>query len=74
MKNWEARGSEKSTATWVSDENNKRVCTMIPSETDWENCQLIAAAPDLLESLIDMLYGKRDQVKALAAINKAKGL
>ena len=38
------------------------------------NARLIAAAPDLLESLIDMLYGKRDQVKALAAIDKAKGL
>lgn len=57
-KQWKACGSESSLATWVEDENGKRVCTMRQCEDDWERAQLIAQAPDLL--------AERDR---LAAIN-----
>lgn len=37
------------------------------------NAQLISAAPELLECLIEELYHRGDQLKSLKAINKAEG-
>ena len=75
---WAAKGSERSTATWVTDSMGKRVCTMSPNDHDWDNCQLIAAAPAMLAALMmcetdegAAAFGSRDYAeRRLRAINE----
>lgn len=74
---WVADGSEITTATWVCGADGKRICTMRPSFADWSNARLIAAAPELLEALKDLVarideYGSPISASfARAAIAKA---
>lgn len=78
---WTARGSETSVATWVVGPDGKRICTMRPSELDWNNCQAIAALPDLFLALDAMVkrfatgYNENDDecIRARAALWKAQG-
>jgi len=42
-------------------------------EEELANAKLIAAAPDLLDALLDFLTGSSDYIKAKAAIEKAIG-
>ena len=80
---WVADGSEITTETWVCGADGKRICTMRPSFADWSNARLIAAAPELLEALMDALkdleaLSQWDNAsacarKARAAIAKATG-
>lgn len=77
---WAAKGSETSTATWVEDALGKRVCTMKPTDQDWSNCQLLAAAPDLLAALEWLLNAPTEErgfetaiTFAAATIAKARG-
>lgn len=52
---WVACGSEDTLATWVEDDAGKRVCTMRKCEQDWQRAQLIAASPELLIALQNLL-------------------
>ncbi len=53
--NWTVEGSEQSTAIWVEDGQGKRVCTVRNCEKDADRARLIAAAPELLTALRDLL-------------------
>ena len=59
MGNWKARGSGRTLATWVTDENTgKRICTMAVGEDDWVIANEIAALPELKDAIklaIDVL-------------------
>lgn len=76
---WAVFGSEDTTAIWVEDESGKRVCTLRNCETDLDRANLIAAAPDLLEALRELLdvylndqgYLPEVEQKARAAIAKS---
>ena len=78
---WTANGSEVNMATWVHQNNGKRICTMAMSPEDWNNARLIAAAPDLLESLVSLVdwfeqhkpEAAQNLQKARAAIARATG-
>lgn len=75
---WQAKGSERTVAVWVEDEDGKRVCTVRNCENDFDRARLIAAAPELLAALEGVLRVADRQTDefhaARAAIAKANGL
>lgn len=85
LRDWTVNGSDSSTGIWVQGEHGKRVATVINRENDADIAALIAAAPDLLQALQEMVKiweGPRERaavgfaaavVQARAALSKAKG-
>lgn len=83
--NWQAHGSDKSRRITVKS-GKKLICSINPSDEDWNNANLISASKDMLEALesarirIRALADKHSDASAYAdmnkinfAINKAKG-
>lgn len=77
---WVARGGEVTTADYARDGNvyTDHICNCEVINGSSPNARLIAAAPDLLNALINLIeYWKLDETAeahaAMLAINKALG-
>lgn len=73
---WSVGGREDTTAIWVEDAGAMRVCTVRNCDSDLDRARLIAAAPDLLEALQEIVkndpYSQSSAgIIARAAIAKA---
>lgn len=56
METWKVNGSDQSTAIWVEDASGKRVASVKNCDNDLDRARLIAAAPELLEALEEILF------------------